>query len=202
METESQMVKTLQSNNETLQDINLRFLEIYQKFKVCMVHEAAKTDLKGTKMLIVDQNSAGPLLPDVQYFGIEATHSEMCKFESKNSPGYLNISTTIKSWVEESPRVIKARQDMERRLRQQDKEAKAREMLGIFEAIHPTTPSPYRSHEHTHGINTPGTSHRNQGGSRAQADSPPRRLAAPHSRGSSPRLGVEEMESEKEHNLK
>ena len=53
MESESQMVKTLQKNNETLQNINLHFLDIYQRFKICMVHEQEKTDLKGTKILIV-----------------------------------------------------------------------------------------------------------------------------------------------------
>jgi hypothetical protein len=64
-----------------------------------MVHEAAPTDFKGSKLFVVDQHSAGPLLPDVQYFGIEATHSSMSKFESKNSPGYTNVSVTLKSWV-------------------------------------------------------------------------------------------------------
>lgn len=53
METEAQMIKTLQTNNETLQNINLHFLDIYQRFKICMVHEQEKTDLKGTKTLIV-----------------------------------------------------------------------------------------------------------------------------------------------------
>lgn len=98
MDTEAPLVKTLQKNNETLQNINLAFLEIVKRFKVCMVHEAVKSDLHGTKAFIVDKDSAAPLLPDVWYFGIEATHSGMCKFESKNSPGYLNVSTTLKSW--------------------------------------------------------------------------------------------------------
>ena len=53
MDTEAQMVKTLQTNNETLQNINLHFLDIYQRFKICMVHEQEKTDFKGAKMLIV-----------------------------------------------------------------------------------------------------------------------------------------------------
>jgi hypothetical protein len=101
MTSHSQLVKTLQANNETLQNINLKFLDIYRTLKVCMVHETHPTDLKGTKMLIVDQSSAGPLLPDVQYFGIEATHSGMCKFDSKNSPGYTNVSVTLKQWVQE-----------------------------------------------------------------------------------------------------
>ena len=53
MHSDAQLVKTLQTNNETLQNINLHFLDIYQRFKICMVHEMDKMDLKGTKALIV-----------------------------------------------------------------------------------------------------------------------------------------------------
>lgn len=34
MDTQSQLIQTLQTNNETLQNINLKFLDIYQRFKV------------------------------------------------------------------------------------------------------------------------------------------------------------------------
>ena len=97
MDTEAPLVRTLQ-NNETLQNINIAFLDIISRFKVCMVHEAVKSDLYGTRTFVVDKGSAAPLLPDVLYFGIEANHSDMCKFDSKNSPGYLNVSGTLKSW--------------------------------------------------------------------------------------------------------
>lgn len=133
MHSESQLVKTLKANNETLQNINLHFLDIYQKFKICMVHEAMPTDIKGTtKAFVVDKDSAAPLLPDVLYFGIEATHSGMCKFESKNAPGYMNVSTTIKSWVQECGPTIQARWENERRQRWQARQALAAELLGAF----------------------------------------------------------------------
>lgn len=80
MDTEPQLVKTLQTNNETLQNINLHFLDIYQRFRICMVHESVKTDLKGTKAFIVDQLSAGPLLPDVQVS--QQFHSVICPDDS------------------------------------------------------------------------------------------------------------------------
>jgi hypothetical protein len=67
-----------------------------------MVHESHATDLKGTKSMVVDQLSASPLLPDCTYFGIENTHSGMCKFDSKNSPGWTNVSVTLKSWIQEA----------------------------------------------------------------------------------------------------
>ena len=120
--TEDQLVKTLRTNNETLQNINLKFLEIYENYRIDMVHEGIPTDLKGSKTFIVDQAQASPPLRGVVYYGIEATHSGMCKFSSKNSPGYSNVAGHIKGWVEMAPPVIHARQEAERRKRLHDLE--------------------------------------------------------------------------------
>jgi len=122
-----------------------------------MVHEASPTDFKGTKGFVVDQHSAGPLLPDVQYFGIEATHSAMCKFESKNAPGYTNVSVTLRSWVnamsfyplfvtdsfqvQESPQLVKSNWELERVQRRQKKEAEAAHLLGYYVSTHQQPPN-------------------------------------------------------------
>ncbi|KAK7988456.1 hypothetical protein PG989_008771 [Apiospora arundinis] len=107
--SESVLLKTLKRDNETLQNINSHFLDIYQRFKILMAHENHKTDLKGTKMLVVDAQSASPQLPGVTYFAIEATHSGMCKFDSRNAPGYRTVAITIKEWAEEAPDVVSTR---------------------------------------------------------------------------------------------
>ncbi|KAK4218468.1 hypothetical protein QBC37DRAFT_369078 [Rhypophila decipiens] len=120
-QTESVLLKTLKKDNETLQSINSHFLDIYQRFRIHMVHENHMTDLKGVgKVLIVDSSSASPQLPGVTYYGIEASHSGICKFESENAPGYRNVSTAIREWVAGSPEVIEVRWEVEeddRRLR-------------------------------------------------------------------------------------
>ena len=36
LDTQSGLIQTLQTNSETLQNINLKFLDIYQRFKVCL----------------------------------------------------------------------------------------------------------------------------------------------------------------------
>lgn len=107
--SESVLLKTLKKDNETLQNINNHFLDIYQRFKIMFAHENHATDLKGTKMLVVDSQSASPQLPGVGYFAIEATHSGMCKFDSKNAPGYRTVATSIRDWVGEAPDVISTR---------------------------------------------------------------------------------------------
>jgi hypothetical protein len=129
LHTENQLVKTLQSNNEILQNINIEFAEMSQEIQICMVHETQKTDLKGTKVLIVDNVSASPPLAGVKYFGIEATHSLMCKFETKTSPGWANVASNIKTWVEASPPVIKSQQQNDRDDRFRSNENKARGLM-------------------------------------------------------------------------
>ena len=62
---------------------------------------------------MVDADSASPQLPGVTYYGIEATHSGLCKFEGANAPGYRNVSTAIRDWVGEAPDVVAVRWQLE-----------------------------------------------------------------------------------------
>ncbi|KAI6529996.1 hypothetical protein MCOR16_004806 [Pyricularia oryzae] len=128
-ESESVLLKTLKRDNETLQNINSHFLDVYQRFKIHMAHENHKTDIKGHKVIIVDANSASPQLPGVIYYGIEATHSGMAKFDSDSAPGYRMVSTTLREWVTEAPNVIQVRWGVE------DEERQARARNDINEQI-------------------------------------------------------------------
>jgi hypothetical protein len=88
------------------------------RFRTCMVYENLETKFPtGNSGLVVDMSSASPQLPGVACFGIEATHSDMCRYESRNSPGFRNVSLTINSWVMECPPIIKARWDVEKKAR-------------------------------------------------------------------------------------
>jgi hypothetical protein len=99
-------------------------------FQICMVHETQQTELKGMgKTLIVDNVSASPPLPGVKYFGIEATHSLMCKFETKNSPGWANVASNIKTWVEASSTLIELRQQKEKEDRARIDENRVKEIM-------------------------------------------------------------------------
>ncbi|KAI0458926.1 hypothetical protein F5B21DRAFT_372218 [Xylaria acuta] len=146
-QSESVLLKTLKRDNETLQNINNHFLDVYQRFKILMAHENHKTDLKGTKMLVVDATSAGPQLPGVTYYAIEATHSGMCKFDSKNAPGYRTIATAIREWVLDAPDVIKTRWRVE------DDEKLARAKHEIEERMKPWIQS--QRLQADQGANTP-----------------------------------------------
>ncbi|KXX82382.1 Protein SERAC1 [Madurella mycetomatis] len=119
VETEGTLLKTLMKDSEMLRHINNRFLQIHQNFRIHMVHETLKTGPKGLGVKVVDNASAGPRLFGVTYYGIEATHSDMCKFESVHAPGYLTISTSIREWVADGPNVIPTRWAVEEEGRRQ-----------------------------------------------------------------------------------
>ncbi|KAH7322883.1 Alpha/Beta hydrolase protein [Stachybotrys elegans] len=141
-ESESVLLKTLKKDNETLANINNHFLDIYQRFRIHMVHENHKTDIKGTKIIVVDANSASPQLPGVTYYGVEATHSQMCKFDSPSAPGYRALSTDIRRWVTEAPPVIQMRWAAE----QQDNTFRMRtemqERMSPFALLQPSSLAP------------------------------------------------------------
>ncbi|KAK7433394.1 hypothetical protein QQZ08_000334 [Neonectria magnoliae] len=165
-ESESVLLKTLKKDNETLANINSHFLDIYQRFHIHMAHENHKTDVKGTKVLIVDANSASPQLPGVTYYGIEATHTGMCKFDGPSAPGYRNISTDIRQWVMDAPAVVQVRWEVE------EEERRARMRNEISERMSPYA-GPVDSQVHGHADQAPLTFIKDQTASR------PVRLEAP-----------------------
>ncbi|KPM37580.1 hypothetical protein AK830_g8999 [Neonectria ditissima] len=165
-ESESVLLRTLKKDNETLANINSHFLDIYQRFHIHMAHENHKTDVKGTKVLIVDANSASPQLPGVTYYGIEATHTGMCKFDGPSAPGYRNISTDIRQWVVDAPAVVQVRWEVE------EEERRARMRNEISERMSPYA-DPVDHQAHGHADQAPLTFIKDQTASR------PVRLEAP-----------------------
>ena len=105
----------------------------------------------------MDAASASPQLPGVTYYGIEATHSGMAKFDCENAPGYRNVSTAIRQWVAESPSVIQVRWEVE------EDDRRLRASLESFERIRPYVSNPftvYRSeHSSTDTIQESANSH-------------------------------------------
>ena len=84
-----------------------------------------------SRIIVVDANSASPPLPGVTYYGIEATHSNMCKFDSACAPGFRTVTTDLRAWSQEAPSLIAARWRVE------DEEHVARIRQDITERMSP-----------------------------------------------------------------
>jgi hypothetical protein len=76
---------------------------------------------------IVDQTSAGTILPGCQYGGIEATHTGMCKYGAKNAPGYAVVSSTLKKYAMQAEVITRVRWPEETENRRRRRIARARE---------------------------------------------------------------------------
>ena len=78
---------------------------------------------------IVDEESAAPILPDVERASIQANHSMMCKFENDNSPGFDLIVDGIQRYAEEAPLTMRQRWIAEKQERLNQKLRKAKELV-------------------------------------------------------------------------
>lgn len=130
MESSSQLVRALQTDNETLQNINSLFAEILPRYHIYFFHETRSTDVKGTRQLIVDESSAAPYIEGVERMGIEADHSSMCKFDDENAPGYEAVAEALLRYSEAAPSLIAHRWHEEESTREMWKHYKIGELRG------------------------------------------------------------------------
>jgi hypothetical protein len=125
-----QLIEALKTHNETLQNVNRLFAEILPRFHIYFFHESKPMDLKGTRDIVVDEESAAPMIGGVERMGIERDHSHMCKFESEDAPGYDVVAEAVQRYASDAPKVIRGRWNEEKRIRDFEKQQAAREMLG------------------------------------------------------------------------
>ncbi|KAI9776415.1 MAG: hypothetical protein M1839_009612 [Geoglossum umbratile] len=114
----TQLIDALETQSTTLQDINISFTSVMSRFRMFFFHETVQTCFGESSDYIVDQSSAAPELEGAEYAGIEATHLDICRFESEDSPGYELVAEAVKHWAKETPHLITARWGTERSLRQ------------------------------------------------------------------------------------
>ncbi|EEP82570.1 predicted protein [Uncinocarpus reesii 1704] len=123
-----QLLNSLKTDNENLQVINRDFVQIMDRFRVYFFHESKPMDLKATRVFIVDEASAAPLIDGVERMGIEADHGAMCRFEDENSPGYEAVAEAIYRYATEAPKTIPSRWAQEHRQRAFEKQDEARRL--------------------------------------------------------------------------
>jgi len=93
-------------------------------------------DLKGTRHFVVDEDSAAPVIEGVERMGIERDHSNMCKFETENSPGYDVVAEALQRYAGDAPQLVATRWEEEKRIREFERQGAAREILR-GEYVHP-----------------------------------------------------------------
>ncbi|GAP91029.2 putative cytochrome P450 [Rosellinia necatrix] len=107
---EKGLVKALEEESETLQNITDYFTPLMKDFHIHFFWEQERTDLKYTKDYIVGKESAAPAFDDTERSGIHADHSGMVKFEDSASSGFRLVAATLDRYCTEAPEAISQRQ--------------------------------------------------------------------------------------------
>ncbi|KAI1419970.1 ribonuclease-like protein p/mrp subunit [Xylaria sp. FL1777] len=83
-----------------------------------------KTDLGYKLDYVVSESSAAPILDNTDRAGLRADHRSMCRFASRNAPGYKLVASSLLRYSRDAPQAISRKwhieKEMIRSLRQQE----------------------------------------------------------------------------------
>ena len=111
VQTDSALIRALQEDSETLQNITDQFAPLMPHFHIFFLWEQERTDLKYTRDYIVQETSAAPMLTsgDTDRSGVAADHQGMCKFKSSLDQGFRTVVAAMRRYAIEAPEVVAAR---------------------------------------------------------------------------------------------
>ena len=125
-----QIIHSLGIKNETLENIERQFIQISNKICIYFFYEGKPTNICGTWHYVVDEESAAPVIQDVERTGIQQDHIHMCQFESECSPGFCVVTDAIQRYAAEAPKRIQADWQSERAEGDLRTEAQVRDLRG------------------------------------------------------------------------
>jgi hypothetical protein len=115
MDSSGQLVSALETQSETLQNINRLFMDFQNRYRIYYFHESLPMSLGITRSFIVEEYSAAPIQDGVERMGIEADHSSICKFTDFDAPGFEAVAEGIQRYAREAPATVKRRWQEEKR---------------------------------------------------------------------------------------
>ena len=133
LDGQPQLVTALMRNCETLLNIDRHFIQLIDRYHIYFFHEGKPTEVGATRQYIVEEDSAAPVIQDVERACIQQDHARMCKFEDENTPGFSLVAEGIQRYAAEAPAIIERRWEAEKLERQRQKEAAAKELFGFTE---------------------------------------------------------------------
>lgn len=129
IDTQSYLINALKANNETLQNIDRQFAQLTDRYHIFYFHEGEPTNIGGNWRYVVDEESASPNTADVERATIQQPHAHMCRFESKDAPGFDLLTEAIGRYAAEAPKIIRSRWENEISERRRGKRAQVEELL-------------------------------------------------------------------------
>ncbi|KAI9762272.1 MAG: hypothetical protein M1835_008046, partial [Candelina submexicana] len=107
--TPDALLGAIARGSETLQNINDQFAPLTKQFHLHFFWEQKETATAMGTRYVVEEKSAAPILPDTERSGIWADHSQMCKFESMEAPGFILVRATLQRYAQSANDTISQR---------------------------------------------------------------------------------------------
>ncbi|KAI1182505.1 ribonuclease-like protein p/mrp subunit [Nemania serpens] len=124
LDTQAQLLDALKEGSELLQEITDNFAPLMKDIRVYFFWEQEKTDLGYKLDYVVTESSAAPILDNTDRAGLRADHRGMCRFASRNAPGYKLVASSLLRYSRDAPQAISRKwrieKEMLRSLRQQE----------------------------------------------------------------------------------
>lgn len=127
----SDMLKALTKNSETLQNITDQFAPLVKQFHIYFFWESFQTVMVNWKGYVVCKDSAAPIWDNTERSGIHATHSEMCRFASRESPDFQTILAALIRYSRDAHKTIATRWSGARRFLATQRSIEASELIGF-----------------------------------------------------------------------
>lgn len=127
----TELLKALIKDSETLQNITDQFVPLMKQFHIYLFWEGLETDFGSCKSYVVKEDSAAPVWDDTERSGIHATHMQMSKFGSIDSPGYKTVLAALLRYARDAPALIKNRQQEARKFLNAHRSNEAAELMGF-----------------------------------------------------------------------
>jgi len=89
--------------------VDMDFAPLVKQFHMFYLWEELPTRLGDRWEFLVDAQSAAPSMDNTESAGIHATHSQMAKFQSRESSDYRTVIAALSSFSEKAPTVISNR---------------------------------------------------------------------------------------------
>lgn len=109
LDAPSEFLTAINKNSETLQNVADQFAPLTKQFHIYFFWEGLETSMGSTQSYVVGEDSAAPIWDNTERSGIYATHSQMCKFQDLDSPGYRTVLASLLRYAREAHTTIDLR---------------------------------------------------------------------------------------------
>ncbi|KAI0400445.1 ribonuclease-like protein p/mrp subunit [Xylaria palmicola] len=124
VDTQAQLLDALKESSEVLQEITDNFAPLMKDIRIYFFWEQEKTDLGYRLDYVVTESSAAPILDNTDRAGLRADHRSMCRFASRNAPGYRLVASSLVRYSRDAPQAVSRKwrleKDLIRSLRHQE----------------------------------------------------------------------------------